>query len=54
METKFYKHGKLNDKKIIEALKDAIKDYEDGAIIECRDTLQDVVDSINEFEDNQE
>ena len=33
----------LNDKKIIKALKRATRDFEDGAIVEARDTLRDIM-----------
>lgn len=39
----------LNDKKIMEALSSATKDYEDGAIIECQDILIDIVNAITQF-----
>ena len=53
---RFYNENKreLKDGKIIAALKQALKDYEDGAIIECRDTISDIEDAINAFEDDQE
>lgn len=49
METTFFKNHELKDRAIIKALKQAVKDYEDGAIIETRDTLVDIVQSIDEF-----
>ena len=42
----------LKDDKILKALKQAAKDYEDGAISEVRDMLADIVDAIDEFTDN--
>ena len=42
----------LNDDKIIKALTQAAKDYEDGAISEVRDVLADIVEAIDEFTDN--
>ena len=42
----------LKDDKILKALKQAAKDYEDGAISEVRDMLADIVDAIDEFPDN--
>lgn len=54
MENTFYKKGELKDKQIIKALKQAIKDYEDGAISETRDTLADIVRAIDEFEKDYE
>ena len=47
----FIKHGELQDIKIINALKEAVHDYEDGAILEVRDLLVDIADAINEWED---
>lgn len=49
METTFFKNHELLDKEIIKALKQAAKDYEDGAILEARDALADIVQSIDEF-----
>ena len=39
----------LNDKAIMVALASATKDYEDGEIIECYDTLLDVIAAIQDF-----
>ena len=50
MESKFYVKGNLKDKKIVEALKNAAEQYENGEIAEVRDTLQDIIDAIDEFE----
>ena len=47
---RFLKNGELEDKKIVDALRKAADDYENGEIIEVRDLLQDIVDAINEFE----
>ena len=49
METTFFKNHELLDKEIVTALKPAAKDYEDGAILEARDALADIVQSIDEF-----
>ena len=54
MESRFYSKGELKDKKIIEALKAAVKQYENGEIAEVRDTLEEIVEAINEFEDGYE
>lgn len=51
MENRFFKKGELNDKLIIKTLLQAVKDYEDGAIEEVRDTLAEIVVAIDEFED---
>ena len=50
METKYYKNGKLKDKLIVSALRDAALMYENGEIVEVRDILLDIADSIDEFE----
>lgn len=39
MEMKFWKNNELDDATIIKALNQAVKDYEDGAIAEVRDSL---------------
>ena len=54
MSDRFFKNGELRDEKIIAALKKARKWYENGAIIEVRDLLLEIVDSIDEFESEQE
>lgn len=54
MANKFIRNGELQDKKIIKALTQATKDYENGAILETRDLLLDICVAINEFEDLQE
>lgn len=51
---RFYKSGKLKDKEIVSALRQAADDYENGELIEVRDLLQDIVDAIDEFESEQE
>lgn len=50
MEMKFWENNKLDDAAIIKALNQAVKDYEDGAIAEVRDTLAEIVVAIDEFE----
>ncbi len=40
----------LNDKKNIELIKQALKDYENGAIIEARDALAEVVENIDDYD----
>jgi hypothetical protein len=47
---RFLKNGELEDKKIVAALRKAADDYENGEIIEVRDLLWDIVDSITTFE----
>ena len=51
---KFFKHGELEDKKIEEALRKAADDYANGALIEVRDLLLDIINAIDEFSDRQE
>ena len=52
MKQKFYnnKTKELNDKEILNALEEAYKDYENGAISECRLTLNQISRAIFEFE----
>ena len=51
---RFLKNGELEDKKIVAALRKAADDYENGALIEVRDLLLDIVDAIDEFERSME
>ena len=39
----------MNDKENLKLIKQALKDYEDGAIIEARDALATVVERIDAF-----
>lgn len=50
MNTRFIRNGELEDEKIVEALREAAKWYEDGAIAEVRDLLGEIVDAINAFD----
>ena len=50
MQNRFIKAGELKDKKIVAALSQAVEDYENGAIIEVRDLLLEIVEAIDEFE----
>ena len=54
MNNRFYNKGNLKDKKIVEALKQAAIQYENGEIIEVRDTLCEIVEAINDFENDTE
>lgn len=54
MEMKFWKNNKLDDAAIIKALNQAVKDYEDGAIAEVRDSLVEIINAIDEFEASME
>jgi hypothetical protein len=49
MSNKFIESGKLHDIEIINALKESVYDYEDGAILEVRDVLIDIVKAIDEW-----
>lgn len=48
---RFYnsKENELEDQKILAALAQAAKDYENGAILEARDVLADIVVAIDHF-----
>lgn len=52
MNNKFIESGNLQDIEIINALKEAVYDYEDGAILEVRDVLVDIVKAIDEWNYN--
>ena len=54
MDSKFFKKGKLQDKKIIAALRQAAEDYENGEIIEVKDALIEIINAITDFEDIEE
>ena len=46
---RFYKDGELCDAQIEIALIQAVNDWQDGAILEMRDTLVDIVSAIDRF-----
>lgn len=46
---KFFKRGKLQDKKIEAALRKAADDYANGELIEVRDLLLEIINAIDEF-----
>lgn len=46
---KYLNGNELNDRAIVDALRQAAKDYENGEIIEVRDTLAEIVNAIDEF-----
>ena len=48
---RFFKNGKLQDEMIISTLKLAANDYENGELVEVRDTLLEIIDAIDEFTD---
>ena len=45
------KTKELNDEDIIEGLESALRDYKDGTILECRDTLNAISKAITRFEE---
>ena len=52
MSKKYYENKELKDKEIASALRKLAKRYENGEIVEVRDELIDIVNSIKEFEDD--
>lgn len=44
----------LNDGKILKALTKSLIDFEYGCIIEVKDSLTEIVNSLNEFIENEE
>ena len=46
----FLKNGCLQDEAILKALDEAKELYEDGAIIECRDILAEIITAVDDFE----
>ena len=50
MESKFYKNGELQDKKIVKALKKAAEDYENGEIAEVQELLLEISAVIYKWE----
>lgn len=54
MSEKFLKGDELQDIEIINALKEAVYDYQDGMISEVRDLLVEIVNAIDEWDYNYE
>ena len=52
MNNRFIEYGRLKDIQIINALKEAVYDYEDGAILEVRDVLEEIIKAIDEWDYN--
>lgn len=50
MGNRFFNKGKLKDKKIVAALSQAAKDYDNGEIAEVRELLLEIVIAIDEWE----
>ena len=48
--TKLFENGKLNDKMIKDMLVSAEKCFQDGAIIEARDMLAEIVNAIDDLD----
>lgn len=53
MRNKFITNGELKDKKIVAALQKAAVDYENGEIAEVQAVLEEIVEAINEFDQEQ-
>ena len=49
IKMRFLRHGELQDNEIVKALREAVDDYEDGAISEVRDLLVEIVNAIDEW-----
>lgn len=52
MNERFIKYGKLQDNEIVKALREAACNYEDGAILEVRNMLEEIVKAIDEWNYN--
>lgn len=52
--SKFFGNGELQDAEIVEALRKAAEDYENGEIVEVKDVLIDIIIAINHFESEYE
>lgn len=52
MNNRFIEYGRLKDVEIINTLKEAIYNYEDGAILETRDVLEEIIKAIDEWDYN--
>ena len=52
--SRFFKQGHLQDQKIVAALQRAAEDYENGEIVEVKDTLIDIINAITDFEQSEE
>lgn len=46
---RFLKNGKLRDKEIEAALRDAADNYANGELMEVKETLLEIVDAIEEW-----
>ena len=52
MNNRFIEYGRLKDVEIINALKEAVYDYEDGEILEARNVLEEIIKAIDEWDYN--
>jgi len=49
-KTKLFENGALNDELVLSTIDQALRDYGNGAIIEARDALLDVINAIDDFD----
>lgn len=49
-KTKLFENGALNDELVLSTIDQARRDYGNGAIIEARDALLDVINAIDDFD----
>ena len=54
IETIFYKNGALRDKEILESINEAYMLYQQGAIIDVRDIMNEIVYAIDLFIEEEE
>ena len=52
MHNRFIEYGELQDEKILKALAYAHDDYDNGAILEVRNLLKEIVEAIDEWSYN--
>ena len=51
---RYFKNGHLKDRQIVQALRQASQDYENGEISEVIDTLMEILDAIKKWETTEE
>lgn len=51
---RYFKNGHLKDRQIVQALRQASQDYENGEISEVSDTLMEILDAIKKWETTEE
>ena len=54
MTSRFFQNGELKDAKIVDALRQAATQYENGEIVEVYDTLIDIVSAIDDYDKHTE